>query len=187
MNVFVIRVILITRFKLASQCPSWGIYKHAPTAFWRKRLLLYIYILKKGGQIRRFSWQGELVRESRKTPREGLPPLKSVTPRAKNYSNSNPLIQNHQFLEYFFCFIPFSLCALLSFFASRPAARSILSCSGAWGEASGRLALRDLALPPGTSSSAAAAANALVSSGSLRLSTALAGRYCRNVWPQHVK
>ena len=33
--------------KLAGQYPSWGIYKHAPTAFWRKRLLLYIYIEKR--------------------------------------------------------------------------------------------------------------------------------------------
>jgi len=27
--------------KLASQWPSWGIYKHAPPAFSRKRRLLY--------------------------------------------------------------------------------------------------------------------------------------------------
>ena len=28
--------------KLANQYPSWGTYKHAPTAIWRKRRLLYI-------------------------------------------------------------------------------------------------------------------------------------------------
>ena len=34
--------------KLASQCPSLGIYKHAPgPAFWRKRRLLFICIEKK--------------------------------------------------------------------------------------------------------------------------------------------
>ena len=36
--------------RLASQCPSWGIYKHAPTAFGSKRkrrLLSVILILKK--------------------------------------------------------------------------------------------------------------------------------------------
>ena len=27
--------------KLASQCQSWGMFKHAPTAIWRKRRLLY--------------------------------------------------------------------------------------------------------------------------------------------------
>ena len=27
--------------KLACQCPSWGIYKHGPTSFWRKIRLLY--------------------------------------------------------------------------------------------------------------------------------------------------
>ena len=44
--------------KLASQWPSWGIYKHAPPSFWRKRRLLY---WKKGGQIKTFSWGGQLV------------------------------------------------------------------------------------------------------------------------------
>ena len=44
--------------KLASQWPSWGIYKHAPPVFWRKRRLLY---WKKGGQIKSFSWRGEPV------------------------------------------------------------------------------------------------------------------------------
>jgi len=44
--------------KLAGQWPSWGIYKHAPPGFWRKRRLLY---WKKGGQIKSFSWPGELV------------------------------------------------------------------------------------------------------------------------------
>ena len=36
--------------KLATQGPSWGIYKHAPPVFWRKRIqrrLLYINIEKK--------------------------------------------------------------------------------------------------------------------------------------------
>ena len=45
--------------KLASQWPSWGIYKHAPPIFWRKRRLLY---WEKGGQIKTFScWGGQLV------------------------------------------------------------------------------------------------------------------------------
>ena len=44
--------------KLASQWPSWGIYKHAPPVFWRKRRLLYS---KKGGQIKTISWGGQLV------------------------------------------------------------------------------------------------------------------------------
>jgi len=34
--------------KPAFKWPSWGIYKHAPPVFWRKRRLLY---WKKGGQI----------------------------------------------------------------------------------------------------------------------------------------
>ena len=37
-----------TTSKLASQYPSWSIYKHAPPAFWRNRRLLY---WKKGGRI----------------------------------------------------------------------------------------------------------------------------------------
>ena len=41
--------------KLPSHCTSWGIYKHAPTAFWRKRRLLY---WKKGGHKKRFSQGG---------------------------------------------------------------------------------------------------------------------------------
>ena len=32
--------------KLASQCPSWGIYKHAPPAFWRKRKRGLLYCKK---------------------------------------------------------------------------------------------------------------------------------------------
>ena len=43
--------------KLASQWPSWGIYKHVPPVFWRKRCLLY---WEKGGQIKSFSWGGQL-------------------------------------------------------------------------------------------------------------------------------
>ena len=46
--------------KLASQWPaSWGIYKYDPPVFWRKRCLLY---WKTGaGQMKSFSWRGELV------------------------------------------------------------------------------------------------------------------------------
>ena len=52
--------------KLASQWPSWGIYKHAPPIFWRKRRLLY---WKKGGQIKTksFSWGGQLVHNTTTT------------------------------------------------------------------------------------------------------------------------
>ena len=45
--------------KLANKWPSWGIYKHAPPVFWRKRRVCSIE--KKGGQIKRVSWRGELV------------------------------------------------------------------------------------------------------------------------------
>ena len=51
-----------TTSKLASQWLSWGIYKHASPVFWRKIRLLY---WKKGGQIKSFSWRGELVWENR--------------------------------------------------------------------------------------------------------------------------
>ena len=44
--------------KLASQWPFWGICKHAPPVFWRKRHLLY---WKNGGQTKGLSWRGELV------------------------------------------------------------------------------------------------------------------------------
>ena len=53
----------ITSNKLARQWPSWGIYKHAPPVFWREKnkiRLLYLY-WEKGGQIKRFSWGGQLV------------------------------------------------------------------------------------------------------------------------------
>ena len=41
-----------------SQWPSWGIYKHVPTAFWRKRRVLY---WEKGGQVMIASWGGKLA------------------------------------------------------------------------------------------------------------------------------
>ena len=44
--------------KMARQWPSWGIYKHDPPVFWRKRRLLYS---EKGGQIKTFSWGGQHV------------------------------------------------------------------------------------------------------------------------------
>ena len=43
---------------LDSQWPFWGICKHAPPVFWRKRHLLY---WKNGGQTKGLSWRGELV------------------------------------------------------------------------------------------------------------------------------
>ena len=49
---------VITSKLLASQWPFWGICKHAPPVFWRKRHLLY---WKNGGQTKGLSWRGELV------------------------------------------------------------------------------------------------------------------------------